>query len=140
MDEHRKWKNRHTEEGQKQYEKLNNELRRETVSAKEKWWENECQELEEMDQKGRSDLVYAKVSKLTWNKKVSNKSSSIKDSAGNLITDPEEVKERWRVYIESLYDKDGKSKKEKLQVEADTEIKKDKRPTVLKSKMPAAIK
>ena len=66
------------EEGQKQYKKLNNELRRATVSAKEKWWENECKELEEMDQKGRSDLVYAKVSKLTLNKKVSKKAAVLK--------------------------------------------------------------
>src|SRR5206468_5595883 len=94
-----------------------------------------------MDQKGRSDLVHAKVSKLTWNKKVSNKSSSIKDSAGNLITDSEEIKERWRVYIESLYDKDGKPKIEELQVEADIEvIEDDKGPTVLKSEILAAIK
>src|SRR5206468_10827585 len=89
-----------------------------------------------MDQKGRSDLVHAKVSKLTWNKKVSNKSSSIKDSAGNLITDSEEVKERWRVYTESLYDKDGKPKIEELQVEAKVEvIEDDKGPTVLKSEI-----
>ena len=92
-----------------------------------------------MDQKGRSDVVYGKVSKLTWIKKVFNKSSSTKDSAGNLITDPEEVKERWRVYIESLHDKDGKPKIEELQVEAETEVKEDdKGPSVLKSEILAA--
>ena len=88
-----------------------------------------------------SDLVYAKVSKLTWNKKVSNKSSSIKDSAGNLITDPEEVKDRWRMYIESLYDRDGKPKIVELPVEAKVDVKEDdKVPTVLKSEILAAIK
>ena len=32
------------------------------------------------------------------------------DNAGNSITEPEEVRETWRQYIESLYDKDEKSK------------------------------
>ena len=50
-----------------------------------------------MNQKERSDLVYEKVSKITCTKKVSNKSSGIKDSAGNLITDPEDITERWRM-------------------------------------------
>jgi len=33
---------------------LNNELRRATDKAREEWWEEQCQELENMDKKGRS--------------------------------------------------------------------------------------
>ena len=40
MGERRKWKNKNTEQGKKKYRQLNNELRRETERAKEKWWEN----------------------------------------------------------------------------------------------------
>ena len=65
MRERRKWKNTNTPYGKKKYRQLNNELRRETERAKEKWWENECKELEELDGRGRSDLVYAKVNKLS---------------------------------------------------------------------------
>ena len=37
-----------------------------------------------------------------------SKNASVKDSKGNIVTEPEEVRERWRQYIESLYDRDGK--------------------------------
>src|SRR6476469_7624819 len=41
MQERRKWKNKNTEEGKRTYRRLNNELRRETDQARERWWENE---------------------------------------------------------------------------------------------------
>ena len=56
MEERRKWKNVRTKEGNNMYKKLNNELRRETDGAREDWWKSECNELEELDKGGRSDL------------------------------------------------------------------------------------
>src|SRR3989442_914724 len=67
MDERRKWKSKNDEEGRQRYRQLNNELRTEAAKAKEEWWNKECAELER-DSKGRSDLAYAKVSRLTWKK------------------------------------------------------------------------
>src|SRR6476469_7414547 len=58
MQEGRKWKNKNTEEGKRTYRRLNNELRRETDQARKRWWENECNELEELDQRAaRPDSV-----------------------------------------------------------------------------------
>ena len=119
---------------------LNNELRREAAKAKETWWSRECKELEELDKKGRSDLVYDKVAKLTWKKKCMNKNIEIKDSTGVIVNEPEEVREQWRLYIESLYDKDGKPKSDDLQFEEETEVEDDeKEPAVIKSEILAAI-
>ena len=53
---------------QRTYRHLNNELRRETGQARERWWKNESNELEELDQRARPDLVYAKVGQLTRKK------------------------------------------------------------------------
>ena len=64
MRERRKEKSKHTAEGQAKYRQLNNELRRETERARSEWWERECEEMEELDKRGRSDLVYAKVKQL----------------------------------------------------------------------------
>ena len=50
MQERRMWKNKNTEEGNRTYRRLYNELRRETDQARERWWENECNELEELNQ------------------------------------------------------------------------------------------
>ena len=64
MDLRRKWKNVNTIEGKKEYKRLNNELRRVTERAREQWWNDQCAELEKLDKKGRSDLVYNKVREL----------------------------------------------------------------------------
>src|SRR3989442_8953149 len=140
MDERRSWKNKNGEYGRQRYRQLNNELRRGAAKAKEEWWSKECAELEELDSKGRSDLVYAKVEKLTWKKKVGSKNVGVMDSAGNTVTEPAEVRETWRQYIESLYDKDGKPRIEDLQVEEREEVDDDEEgPQVLKSEILLAI-
>src|SRR3989442_13833762 len=57
-----------------------------------------------------------------------------------MVNEPEEVKETWRQYIESLYDKDGKPKIEDLQVEEREEVDDDVAgPEVLKSEILLAI-
>ena len=45
--------------------------------------------------------MYDKVAKLTWKKKCMNKNIEIKDSTGVIVYEPEEVREQWRLYIES---------------------------------------
>ena len=44
--------------------------------------------------------MYAKVNELTKSKISVSKSSSSKDKNGNLLTKPEEIKLRWKEYIE----------------------------------------
>ena len=64
----------------------------------------------------------------------------IADSSGNIVTDTEEVRETWKQYIESLYDKDAKPKKEDLKFEEEDEVDMDEKgPTVLKSEILSAI-
>ena len=92
MDERRNWKNKNDKYERQRYRQLNNELRREAAKEKEKQWSKECAELEELDSKGRSDLVYAKVARLTWQKKMTSKNVGVMDSAGNIETEPEEVR------------------------------------------------
>ena len=52
------------EERKRKYKQLNNQLRRETDKAKEEWWKEKCEELEELNRKGRSNLLYNKVRQL----------------------------------------------------------------------------
>ena len=46
------------EEGRKIYRKLNNRLRRETNNAKEERMMQKCEEIEDLERKGRYDLMY----------------------------------------------------------------------------------
>jgi hypothetical protein len=141
MDERRKWKNVDTPDGKAAYNKLNNELRRVTDKAREDWWDSECSELEEQDKRGRSDLVYAKVKQLTWKSTATSKSCSIKDQQGQLLTEPDEVRRRWKEYVEILYDKDGKPGVKEIGLEEDGQVEDDRRgPELLENEIEAAIK
>ena len=66
--------------------------------------------MEELDRSGRSGMVYANVKKLTRKSSTAGRSTSIKDRDGKLITEPDKIRERWKEYIEQLYDKAGKTR------------------------------
>jgi len=82
------------DEGRQKYRSLNNQLRRATDKAHEKWWEKQCSELEQKS--GRAD----KAKELETHMQV-------RDRHGKLLTEEEEVKCRWKKYIEELYDGTG---------------------------------
>ena len=71
--------------------------------------------MEELDSGGRSDLMYKKVKTLTGLDRVRNINGGIKDEQEELMSEPEEIKKRWKRYIEVLYNKDGKPSEADLQ-------------------------
>jgi len=107
----RKCKSVNTEEGQKKYNMLSNQLRRQTDKARQKWWEAQCQELAELDKKGLMDQPYRKVKALTKNKIRKIQQTSIQDKNGNKLTNPTEVCTRWKEYKEELYDNETKQRR-----------------------------
>ena len=134
-------KNVRTKEGNSMYKKLNNELRRETDRAREDWWKGECEELEELDRGGRSDLMYRRIKTLTGQDKIKNKNEGIKDEQGELRSEPEEIKNRWKRYIEVLYDKDGKPSEADFQLEEESLVEPDALgPDLMESEITEAIK
>ena len=57
MEERRKLKNSNTEEAKRNYRKLINERRRKINKAKKEWMKHKCEEIEELESKGRYDLM-----------------------------------------------------------------------------------
>ncbi|KAJ4436178.1 hypothetical protein ANN_18808 [Periplaneta americana] len=102
--EKRKWKNINTEEGRRNYRKLNNEVRRETNKAKEDWMKVRCKEIEDLGRKGGYDLMYRQVKYLDFTNKKSNSMWLIEDEIGNEITDRPGILTRWTKYVEELYE------------------------------------
>ena len=47
----------HHKKAKRKYRKLNNELRREINKAKEDWMKQKCEEMEELERKGKYDLM-----------------------------------------------------------------------------------
>ena len=64
----------------------------------------QCQTLDELDSRGRSDVFYRKVHQLTGQNMVRKSNKAIKDMDGRLLTGKSDIKERWGEYIETLYD------------------------------------
>jgi hypothetical protein len=67
--------------------------------------------------------------------------AAIKDDRGNMITEPDDVRRRWKEYVEMLYDKDGKPLKDEMEIETESRVNEDgKGPGLLDSEIVAAIK
>lgn len=61
MEGRRKLKHQNTEDAKRRYRKLNNKFRRTTDKTKDKWWEEQCDDLEEVHEKGRKGLIHEKL-------------------------------------------------------------------------------
>ena len=107
MDERREWKNVNTDIGKMKYRKLNNQLRRITTRAKENWWKKQCEEMEKLQKEGEMGALYAKVKLLSGGKR-GQMVPKIKDKTGRTLIEQEDIQDRWREYVEELYDSDNR--------------------------------
>ena len=141
MEERQKWKHQTTEEAKQQYRKLNNELRRETDRAREMRWQNQSAELEELQRQGRQDQVSRpslnRIRELT-SKRNRRGLTVIQDKNGNLLTEPEKIANRWKEYIEELYNKDNKP--QDIWIEEQNEAFCNEGPDLLKDEILQALK
>jgi Reverse transcriptase (RNA-dependent DNA polymerase) len=143
MEERRKWKHQSTEKAKQEYRRLNNKLRRTTEEAKEKWWDEKCKELEELQLRGRYDLVYERVKRLSKKSK-KGKGIEVKDKQGKILNEINEIKNRWREYVEELYrNEDGSEEIQNMKDMEGEETKvreEDIGPEILGEEVRAAIK
>jgi hypothetical protein len=85
--------------------------------------------------------MYRKVKALTGMDKVRNKNGGIKDEQGELMSEPEEIMERWKRYIEVLYNKDGKPSEIDFQLEEENAVESDALgPDLMESEITSATK
>lgn len=140
MEERRRYKNKDGETSKAMYRKLNNELRRETDKAKQRWLKEECEDIEDLERKRQYDIMYERVKNVSWDKKKTNcRMKGIEGKDGLLLYKEEEVRKRWEEYIEDLYM--TKDKPESLNIEGEEQIEEeDKGPSILESEIRQAIK
>lgn len=139
--ERRKWKSVSSEDGRKQYRKLNNEIRRITERARNQWWETACRDIEDLSKKGQHDKMYAKIRQAIGDQKKSDTTASIKDENGRILVDEEKIKQRWASYIEELYEAKKKPSNEEIHMEEEQEVENDsKGPEIIRAEIQEAIK
>ena len=138
MAERRKWKNVNTEAGRQMYRRLNNQLRRITDEAKEKYLESKCDEIMILNRQGRYDLMYAKAKELDECKSKAIENGEIENEHREIVNDPNQIKLIWERYIEKLYDKANRP--EVIPLEMENEVDKDDMgPSILKCEVMKAI-
>src|SRR5688572_28551932 len=79
---------------------------------------------------------YMKKIKILTRKQSGTRDIAIKDKNGKLLQDPEEVRSRWKVYVEELYK--GEDNRDNYKEEA-TQSEDDMGPDLLKEEILAAI-
>ena len=84
-------------EGEKTYKQLNNELRREADKAREESWVEQCENLDVLDNKGRSDALCRKVRQFTRQSMMRNNRNEIQEKTNMLLTDKSDIKKE-RIY------------------------------------------
>ncbi|KAI5717433.1 hypothetical protein M8J77_005795 [Diaphorina citri] len=115
MEERRKWKNDGTEHGRNQYKKLNNKLRRETDKAREKWMEEQCEKIEELERYSKTEEMYRVVKNLTKKKPKPISKQGMRNKDGTITTNSEENKNIWVEYIQDLYDSKANEKLKEME-------------------------
>ena len=86
MDQRRKQKSDGDKVG---YDELNREIRADCEMAKDEWYQNRCNEIEELERKHKSRALHQRVKELRDRKNIETSSGCIKDKDGELIRERE---------------------------------------------------
>ena len=135
MEERRTWKNKN----EIKYKALNNALRRETDEAKKKYIESVCDEIMELQRRGRYDLMYQKARSLEWKNSNGSTRFGIENNDGTVVSEQKEILKVWEDYIATLYDKENRPQEIIIEEEKDVN-EDDKGPSILRSEVEKAIK
>ena len=78
----------------RRYNYLNREIKRQSKKCKDEWIQNLCKEVDFSHQASKTKQVYQTIKMLTGKQTLRMK--SIKDKQGNVLTEEEKIKDRWR--------------------------------------------
>ena len=84
------------------YRELNRQIKRKCREAKEKWLDEQCKEIEDLEKRD-TRMMYNKIREITQ-KKGSINGRAIKDKDGKVLMETEAIKERWEEYIKELFE------------------------------------
>ena len=97
----RRWQKQNTWE----YDSVDKQIKWKCKAEKEKWYNDQCKEIEDFERQHRMRELHEQVKKLMNKKRgIKTNSGAIKDKNGILLFDKQEVANRWEEYIKELYD------------------------------------
>ncbi|CAM4842093.1 unnamed protein product [Rotaria magnacalcarata] len=94
-------------EDKERFSRLNAEFQRRARRDREKHINDQCQQIEDNNRKGKTRDLFKKIDEIkrTFHAKI----GTIKDKQGRDLMEKEDIKKRWRKYTEELYKKDTQS-------------------------------
>ncbi|XP_008482128.1 craniofacial development protein 2-like [Diaphorina citri] len=104
IEERRKYKNATDIEDKIKYRYWKNLVNRECKKAKERWLNDLYKEIELHLKAGRMDKAYSLINKYFGQKKMCG--NTVEDENGKLLFEDVVIAERWKEYVETLYNDD----------------------------------
>jgi len=99
-------KKRNTVEEKAKYRGINKKIRREMKSAKQKWINDQCADMEDCLTNNNTKQAFQLVKDLTRQKQ--STATTIKDKNGNNLTEETDILNRWTEYCSELYNYQSK--------------------------------
>ena len=113
-----------SEEGRREYRDLSREIQKQIRSDKSEFIRQRCAEVEKNSASNNTKDMFKNIKLLT--SKPSTKLNVVKDKDGNVLTEEDEIKTRWKEYCEELYaskdDDDTQEDREQQEFEDDPDI------------------
>ncbi len=121
------------------YRKTNREVKEDIKQAKQQWIEGECNRTEQSFRTNNTKEAFRTVKQLTNQK--STRSSRIEDKDGNLLTQKDDIANRWHEYCSDLYNYQISAEVEALQeLKEHTSSNSDEDPEIGEDEIEAAIR
>ena len=92
-----------------EYKKIDKEITEKCNAAKEKWFDERCQEIESRHVTNDNNM-YKNIEEVTG-KRTCSATGYLKSKEGNIILEKDKILERWSEYIGELYNVDRNEKK-----------------------------
>ena len=92
-----------------EYNRKDKEIKNACRAAKDKWFNELCEEMMELEKNNNAKELHAKVKEATGaKKKKARLQSCIKDKDGNILFEANQINDRWKEYIKDLYDDENR--------------------------------
>lgn len=126
-------------EDYEKYKQLKNKITEECRKAKNIWLEENCKEIEYCLRKNNTDRAYTKVKSLQPTTRT--RSNIVKNKEGKLLFENEQVSDRWKEYMEELYEGEEVSNNDETYLEQKESVDSDELgPSLSKEEFELAIK
>ena len=98
-----------------EYNEIDKKIKDECRLAKDKWFNEQCEEVMKLEKDHNIREMHNKVKDLTKKKKGAKSASScIMDEEGKMLFTDEEIKKRWKDYVANLYDDPDRPEAEEI--------------------------